>query len=579
VQIERTRDVPENWDLDADLVVLGSGGAGLTGALVAAIEGADALVLEKADVVGGTTSLSGGGVWVPLNHHMADVGVEDSREDALTYLRAVAGPEVDEQLVEQQVDTGHEMVRYLEERAGLRFRAWPPIGGTLDYRPDEPGARHGGRPLDPERVAVADLGEWAGRVRTGPGSAWVWDKLEFYTRHMHAAPPSEGRTVHQRTFVDVGNVDYSRADSFEYFANGTALVAQLLRGCLDQGVRILTETPAHELVVDDGRVVGVKATAAGDPLAVRARHGVLLATGGFEFNAMLKRLFLDRPLEYCPGARSNEGDGHLMGMAVGAQVANLADAWWCPMIPIGSDSAEPGDAVLSREERALPHTMIVNREGRRFVNESTNYYDITEAFGTRNNQRRNLPAWLVLDQQFRDKYALLRSAPPPPEGKQPSWLVTADTLEELAERLGIDPAELRHTTERFNAFARAGRDPDFRRGASTWDREWGDPAHEPNPALGTVEKPPFCAIELRPGALATKSGLRINADGEVLSADDQQPIPGLYASGNVSANAVPYAYTGPGSTLGPALTFSYVVGRRAAALARAGAGDEERSNA
>jgi 3-oxosteroid 1-dehydrogenase len=577
--IERTREVPESWDAEADLVVLGSGAAGLTAALVATIEGLEAVVLEKAEVIGGTTALSGGGVWVPMNHHMGEAGVEDSREEALTYMRAVAGREANEAMIERQLDAGPEMVRYMEERAGMEFRAWPAIGGTLDYRPDQPGAKHGGRPLDPVRVAVSDLGDWADRIRTGPGSAWVWDKFEFYTRHMHAAAPDEGRTVHQRTFVDVGNVDYSKADTFEFFANGTALVAQLMRACLREGTTVHTETPADELVVADGRVIGVRATKEGAPFHVRARRAVLLATGGFEFNEELKSLFLDRPLEYCPGASSNEGDGHLMGMAIGAQPANLADAWWAPIIPIGSDSPEPNDSVLSREERALPHTIIVNKRGRRFVNESTNYYDVTEAFGTRNNMLRNLPAWLLLDQQFRDKYALLKSAPPPPEGREPSWLTSAETLEQLAEKLGIDAEGLVASVEAFNRNARAGVDPDFDRGKSRWDLEWGDPTHEPNPALGTIEKPPFFAIELRPGALATKSGLRTNPDGEVISAADGQPIPGLFAAGNVSANAIPYAYTGPGSTLGPAMTFAYVIGRKVAAAEPVADGRVERANA
>jgi 3-oxosteroid 1-dehydrogenase len=508
---------------------------------------------------------------------MGEAGVKDSREEALAYMRAVAGPEAKDEMIERQLDYGPEMIEYMEDRAGMEFRAWPAIGGTLDYRPDQPGAKHGGRPLDPVRVAVSDLGEDAERIRTGPGSAWVWDKFEFYTRRMHAASPDKGRTVHQRTFVDVGNVDYSKADTFEFFANGTALVAQLVRACRREGIPIITDAPAQELVVDGGRVVGVRATKEGRPFNVRARRAVLLATGGFEFNDELKSLFLDRPLEFCPGAESNEGDGHLMGMAVGAQPANLADAWWCPVIPIGSDSPEPGDSVLSREERALPHTMIVNKRGRRFVNESTNYYDVTEAFGTRNNMRRNLPAWLILDQQFRDKYALLKSMPPPPEGQEPSWLTTADSLEELAAKLGIDADGLVTTAESFNRNAREGVDPEFDRGKSRWDIEWGDPTQQPNPALGTIEKAPFCAVELKPGALATKSGLRTDPDGRVIAAADGNPIPGLFAAGNVSANAIPYAYTGPGSTLGPAMTFAYVIGRKVAAELPAEAA--ERANA
>lgn len=546
---------------EADLVVIGSGAAGLTAAFVAASQGASVIVLEKSAFVGGTTALSGGGVWIPCNHHMADVGVDDSRDEALLYLHNLAGKQADVELIETFVDVGPEMIRYLEDQGQVPFRAWPSIGGTLDYRPEVPGAKHGGRPLDPGRAAVADLGEWASRVRTGPGSAWVWDKFEFYTGRMHTAPPDQSRTVHQRQFVDVGSVEYSKPATFEYFANGTALVAHLLRACLEVGVDIRINCPAWELETMENRVTGVRVGEGGSS-TLHGRHGVMLATGGFEFSEQLKAEFLNRPLEYSPGCPTNEGDGHLMGMAVGGRIANISDAWWCPVVPLGSDS-EDDDCVLSREERALPHTMIVNARGARFVNESLNYHDITEAFGTRPNALTNLPAWLILDQQFKDRYALLKSAPPAkdPSG-QPSWLIKADSVGDLAERLGIDPESLCATVERFNGFARSGYDADFRRGESTWDREWGDPTHSPNGSLGTIEHGPFYAVELRPGALATKGGLKIDSRSRVVAAArDQAVIPGLYAAGNVSSNAVPYCYTGPGSTLGPAMTFGYIVGR------------------
>lgn len=558
-----TTGLASSTALEWDVIVLGSGGAGLSAAAVSALEGADVLVLEKSDLIGGTTALSGGGVWVPNNHHMAEVGVEDTPEEALQYLEAIGGGAYDEVIGSAFVENAPRMVRYLEQNAGMAFRAWPAIGGTLDYRPHFPGAKHGGRPLDPHRVAVKELGEWATRIRTGPGSAWVWDKLEFYSKRMHSASPAQSRTVHQRQFVDVGSVEYSDPTSYEFYANGTALVAQLLRACLKAGVELRTGCRATRLVSDGrGRVVGVVAEDdTGVEILVKARLGVVLATGGFEFNEELKKIFLNRPLDFSPGCPTNEGDGHLMGMAVGAMPANLADAWWCPVVPLGDD----GDGevcVLSREERALPHSMIVNSRGKRFVNESTNYHDITEAFGTRANSLKNLPAWLILDSQFTRKYALLKSAPPPKKGFDPGWLRSAPTLRELGEMIDVNGEALESTAAGFSEFARRGRDDDFSRGESAWDREWGDPGNLPNPALGTIEEGPFFAVELRPGALATKSGLQINGAGQVLAAShDRRVIPGLYAAGNVSSNAVPYGYTGPGATLGPALTFGYLIGR------------------
>jgi succinate dehydrogenase/fumarate reductase flavoprotein subunit len=297
---------------------------------------------------------------------------------------------------------------------------------------------------------------------------------------------------------------------------------------------------------------------------------VLLAAGGFARNEeMIKRL-LNRPLNYSCSAPTNEGDGLRMGLAVGAQLSNIADAWWIPLVAVRSEPDIQGiDALHCRTERALPHSIVVNARGRRFVSEPKNYYDFTEAFGSRQAGTPNLPAWLIFDQWFKDRYPVLASAPPPPEGELPPWLTRAGSLEELARTVGIDPAGLAATVEAFNANARRGIDPEFGRGESTWDLEWGDPEHKPNPSLGPVEMPSFYAIELHPGAFDTKGGLRINERGQVRSASrDEAPIPGLYSAGNNAAGSVPQGYVGPGATLGPALTFGYIVGLQIGAAVR-----------
>ena len=555
--IETTSDTPATWDAVADLVVVGTGAAALTAAIVGTVEGLSVIALEKSALVGGTTSVSGGGIWVPLNHHMADVGVPDSREEALEYLRACAGDAGDDDLLVALVDHGAPMVRYLEERAGLRFRAWPSQGPTLDYRPWLPGAKHGGRPLDPGRFRVADLGEWGPKVRRGGQSEWVMDRLEYYTKRMFALPPADAAPRPYRP---------EAPDAVpEYFAAGSALVGQLLKACIELGVGIETERPARRLVVDGGRVIGVAAERDGSPYFVRATRAVVLGTGGYGTNEELKRLWLNRPLLNTCDIPENQGDGHLMGMAVGAQVANLGDAWWMPM---GSVEAADGTVVNIagvREDRILPHTLMVNQRGKRFTNEAQNYYDICEAFGLKSGGTpRNHPAHLIFDQQAAGKYAALaRTAAAPDEPG--NGLTVAGSIEELAGKLEIDPGSLHETIERFNGFAREGRDRDFARGENPWDAAWGDPDHRPNPSLGTVEKPPFFAVRLMPAALATKGGLRVNADGQVLSAAlPFDPIPGLYAAGNCSNAGVAGAYPGPGATLGPAMTFGYIAARSVA---------------
>jgi 3-oxosteroid 1-dehydrogenase len=533
----------------ADLVVVGSGAAGLTGALVAALGGARVVVIEKADQVGGTTAISGGGAWIPANHLAASVGVQDSREEALEYMRACAGELADEEILLALVDNGDAMLRHLEDEAGLEFQVWPPVGGCIDYRPWLPGAKLGGRTVEVAGFSLGELGEeWEGRVRVDPGLRNERNLLEYYRQKVHLAAPDPSAMRLGRGGPDV-----------DRWWRGTALVGALLAACLDHGVDVRTGTPARQLVVEDGRVVGVEAAHGDEVVELRAPH-VMMATGGYAHNDELKKRWLTTPLTHTCEAPTNEGDGHLMGIAVGAQVSGLGDAWWNPQVPMPFDGAILNSAG-TREDRGLPHTMMVNPAGKRFMNEAVNYYDAGESFGNKVGAApRNYPAWFVFDQQGVDRYAILAYKVPP--GDRPEWLHVADTVEGLAESLGVDAGALRTSVERFNDFARTGIDEDFHRGEDGWDRAWGDPDNLPNPSLGTLEKAPYYATPVWPGAIATRGGLRIDATGRVLGALDGAPIAGLYASGNCSNGAVPGAYVGPGATIGPAMTFGYIIGRQ-----------------
>jgi 3-oxosteroid 1-dehydrogenase len=532
---------------ETDFVVVGTGAAGLTGALVAAIGGARVTVLEKADLIGGTTAMSGGGAWIPCNPHMADVGVEDSREDALTYMRACAGATADDAVIESLVDNGADMVRLLEEHGGQRFQAWPAVGGTIDYRPWLPGARLGGRNLESLGISMAELGEWAPRIRKEPRLRSAHNLLDYYANRRHLSPPPTSAPQPPGEEVDT-------------YWRGTALVASLLRACLERSVQVHVETPVTELLVEGGRVVGVRAEHDGETIEVRAPH-VLMATGGFTNNEELTRLWLTTPIDYTCDVTSNQGDGHLMGMAVGAQLAGMGDAWWNPHTPMGEVNGAI-NAAGTREDRILPHTLMVNGDGKRFMNEAVNYYDAGEAFGNKTGATtRNFPAWMVFDQQGVDRYAIL--AWKVPRGERPGWFHQADSVEALAASIGVDVDALAATVQRFNGFARSGVDEDFQRGENEWDRAWGDPENLPNPSLGTIEKGPFYAVPVHAGAISTRGGLRVDATARVLSVRGA-PIPGLYAAGNCSSGSVTGAYVGPGATIGPAMTFGYLAGRRAA---------------
>jgi 3-oxosteroid 1-dehydrogenase len=547
---------------EADVVVVGSGGAGLTSALVAALNGLSVIVLEKAGQLGGTTAMSGGGVWAPLNSHEMETGVDDSYDKVIEYLRGITGDDYDDSMLVAYAKNAAAMIETLEKKGGLSFRSYPIQGSTWDYRSEVPGARQGGRGVDSGPVELAPLGEWVDLIRMGRQSAWTFDKFIYYANSMHALPPAENaRPVLPDLESGKTQEDIRPKD---VVANGTALVTQLLRGCLEQGVRIFPATPVKKLNVDDGRVTGVDVELNGGTQTVRATRGVVLATGGYTHNLELRDRFLHgRTINYTCDVESNRGDGLLMGIEVGAAVANTGDAWWIPCYLFTDPQRPDLTGSMIREERCLPHTMIVDGTARRFANESKNYNDMGASFES-NDGESHLPAFMIFDTQALKNYAMFRAAPWPADGSTPSWLLSADSLEELAAKCGIDAEVFGATVAEFNEGARMGVDPLFHRGESEWDRTWGDEKHEPNPALGPVEVGPFYALSMTPGVFSTKGGVKLNDRGQVLAEATGEPIEGLYAAGNVSNDALPEGYPGVGGTLGPAMTFGYIIGQQLA---------------
>jgi succinate dehydrogenase/fumarate reductase flavoprotein subunit len=297
---------------------------------------------------------------------------------------------------------------------------------------------------------------------------------------------------------------------------------------------------------------------------IRAKKGVVLASGGFEWNKELSAQFLGGELTHPNSPPGNDGDGLKMAMSVGADLGNMSEAWWCPSVVVPGE--EYDGVQLNRGDfsiRSLPHTIIVNEAGQRFVNEAQNYNDLMKpffAFDPAAYERPNLPAWLIIEKRFLDKYALLTYVPGMPV---PEWLERADTLPALAAKLGVDATGLTATVDRFNRFARDGVDRDFGRGDSVYDHFYGDPDNAPNPNLGELVEPPFYALRVYPGAIGTKGGARVNARAQVVRPDGA-PIAGLYAAGNVMAGPTGAGYPGAGSTIGAAMTFGYIAGKDAA---------------
>jgi succinate dehydrogenase/fumarate reductase flavoprotein subunit len=544
----------KHWDVETDVLVVGSGGAGLMAAIVAHDSGAKVTVLEKSAKVGGTTAVSGGVVWVPNNHHMPEVGIADSREEALAYTLRLADARSAPELVGRFIDTAPEMALYVEHNTPVRFQA---LARYPDYHPEFQGGKSGGRSLDPGLYDTNRLGAWKDKLRRSPifgmTAMSVTEATDWgvFSRPLKLPFKLLGQRLSQ------GLVCY-----------GGSLVGGLLEALLARNVELQLSTAARELVLQDGRVVGLRAEREGQPLLIHARLGVILASGGFEWNPALVAQFLGGQLTHPNSPPGNEGDGLKMCMAAGADLANMSEAWWCPSVVVPGEEYEGqqlnrGDFAI----RSLPHSIIVNRKGQRFVNEAHNYNDMMKAFfafDPVSYERTNLPAWLVLDQSFREKYALVTVMPGMPT---PDWIVDAATLEELARKVGIDAAGLSRTVERFNTFAREGTDGDFRRGESLYDHFYGDPDHAPNPNLGNLEKPPFFALQVHPGAIGTKGGARVDVDARVLGTNGAA-IEGLYAAGNVMAGVTGAGYPGAGSTIGAAMSFGFLAGRHAAARKR-----------
>jgi 3-oxosteroid 1-dehydrogenase len=544
--------VLKRWTHEVDVVAVGSGAAGLTAAILAHDHGAKVLIIESTDKVGGSTAVSGGGVWVPTNPRMAELGLQDSRDDALAYCKTLTMGRADDVLVETYVDNAVRMIEYLESKTPLKFS---PITAP-DYHPEVKGGKLSGRALEPTPFDTKTLGEWRSRLRPPSALAFPVTLQEVYGTFQAFYQPWK---IPQDLLV--------QRMSEGLVCLGQALAAGLLKAVLDRGIPILLETRAVELIRDGGRVIGIHAQRGKDPIDIRARGGVVLASAGFEWNESLQSRFLPGPVSVPNTPPCNFGDGLLMAMEVGADLGNMGEVWHYPSLHIPGETYD--NRPLSRgikAERSGPHVVWVNRRGERFVNEAANYNSVGKAFFTMEANEpsyRNVPAWAVFDHQYREKYAVGTTMPEDPD---PAYVHRADSLEALAAKTGIDAERLQETVARWNGFSREGKDRDFGKGNSAFDRFQG--AHDAKfPNFGTIEKPPFYALPVHPGVLGTKGGPRTNPKGQVMSVRNE-PIPGLYAAGNVAASVTGPSYYGIGSTLGPALTFGYLAGRCAAEDAR-----------
>jgi len=520
-------------DLACDVVVVGSGAAGLSAALAAAVDGAQVIVLEKSPWLGGTTAMSAAGTWVPANHHMIAAGIDDSPEETLTYIRAVSPPgwqESEDELWRALAENAAPMLRFVEDHTPLVFE----LVNHPDFYVEAPGGRLHGRMVSPTLISRYRLGKWWNRVRKS-----VKPQFFTYKEMINGVLKDPVKAILKMGPALVWRVITGKVGL------GNGLTVGLVRGCLDAGCRIEMNADVKRLLSDGVTVSGVEAVIAGTPTTIHARKGVVLATGGFDWAP-------DYMPEHFPGVeiigapRSNTGDGQRMAAEIGAELAHMDQANIAPATFTRYEGERHAQPLY---ETYAPHCILVNRWGKRFVSEGS--ASLGEAIDERgpDGRSKHVPVWRIFDSRYANRLSQMYAA------KDPGFVRSAATLEELAKKIDLDPATLVATVERFNGWSKEGVDRDFHRGESAWERHYTK-----DKALATIEQAPFHAAPFLYASLGTKGGPRTNRFCEVLR-PDKSVIGGLYCAGIAMASPIGTRAVGAGTTIGPCLTFGYIAGK------------------
>jgi 3-oxosteroid 1-dehydrogenase len=553
----------DNVDETFDFVVVGSGGGSMCSALVMRAAGKSVLILEKTPLIGGTTARSGGVMWIPNNCFMAEAGVEDSFDKAMTYLQATAGrsenaPGASLARLQAYAREGSTMVEFLVAQ-GIRLARvsyWP------DYYDERPGSSEAGRTVVAELFNLNELGPWKSKLR--PNFLAMMAPLDEVLKLRFIKHSWEARMLALKLVLrTVGSKLLGR----HYVTAGAALQGRMLQAAVRAGVEFRTESPVSGLIVEDGAARGVVTSKNGKPYRVAARLGVLVNAGGFSHNQQMR----DR---YQPGTFSNwsqtaEGDTGEMILEMmrhGAAIAQMDEMVGNQIsIPPGMENEVIKPVVQG--VTAAPHAILVDQSGVRYMNESGSYMAYCKGMLERNRTVAASPSWAVLDSQFIRNYMLANSMPG--ANKPESWfkegyLRKADTIEELAHQLKIDPAALRGTVDRFNGFVAQNHDDDFNRGDRAYDRWLGDPFHKQNASLGAISEAPFYAVPVYPGDVGTYGGVVTDQHARVVRADGSI-IKGLYATGISTASVMGRVYPGAGASVGPSFVWGYVAAQHALA--------------
>jgi 3-oxosteroid 1-dehydrogenase len=556
-----------SFNEEFDLVVVGSGGGSMCAALLLHTVGKKTVILEKTDKAGGTTSMSGGVMWIPNNCFMADAGLKDSPDQAMRYLDSVVGDRDDAPGATQErrktyVREAPNMIDFLVSQGIelLRAPCWP------DYYDERPGGSVPGRTVIAKLFDVNELGEWRSKLRRSflhVAPLYSHEGIQLVTmKHTWT-----GRIVLLRLLARMLNAKLSGK---QLVSSGTALQGRMLKAALAAEIDIRLGSPVSKLLTEGGRVVGVLTVKDGKEWRIGARLGVLLNAGGFARNQKMRE-------QYMPGTSAkwtnvSPGDtGEMIeeGIRIGAAVAQMEEMVG-QQVTLPPDNKTEFNSMIQMEI-SKPHAILVDQTGVRFMNEAGSYMEAAQNILRRNKLAPAVPSWMIIDDQFFQRYML--SGTLPGAARRKAWLKDGflkkgETLRELAIACGIDPKTLQVTVTRYNGFVDKGRDEDFNRGARAYDRWLGDATHRSHATLGTIEKGPFYAVPVYPGDVGTYGGLVTDAHARVLR-EDGSAIPGLYATGTSTASVMGRTYPGAGCSVGPSFTWGYVAAKHAAGLAEA----------
>ncbi len=562
------------WDHSVDILVVGSGAGAMTTGIYAHDHGLSALLIEKTDQYGGSSAMSGGSLWVPNNHLMEASGVSDSREEALKYLKHITRGEVPDAKLETYVDVAPEMLKYLTDKTQLKLICMPKYA---DYYPESPGGKPGARSCEADHFDAKLLEDEFEKQRPPAPQELVMNRMSMTATEartiLTGAPGWISMTVKMMLRYWLDPSWRMRTTRDRTLSLGNALIAMLRRSMMDRDIPLWLNTPAKELIVENGAVVGILAERDGQPIRIKGERGVVLAAGGFESNAAMRKKYLPNPTEagWTVANPGNTGEVINMGMELGAAVDLMDDAWWGPTTVVPDEDR----ARMLVVEKGLPGSVFVNKRGERFMNEAMPYNDICKAmYENHSEESPSVPCYMVFDATYRKKYPC---GPMLPGAQQPDfflpkkltetrYLKKADNLDDLARQLGVDAENLKKTVAQMNEYAKTGKDPDFQRGESVFDQYYGDANVKPNSCLAPIETAPYYGIVVYAGDLGTKGGLRTDEAARVLK-ESGEAIPGLYAIGNCSASVMGRTYPGAGGTIAPAMTFGYIVARDLASAA------------